>query len=206
MVVIGYGEDGLTYLALTQRLPEFLAGLDKSDDTEPTDCLLFYRPSFGRRGGPGSPMIGEFDAILGTRQAVYLIESKWSDSSSPGDRVVILEPHQVDRHCIFRSIREAWQRRSPIAWEDFRAANPQGFHNRPLASLDRTLGRNMDYLLGRLQQSPIEMRDVLLFFRRSARVCPRVVCDKGGRILKDFQIVTMNFDPLESSSFFAMTT
>src|SRR5206468_2361518 len=78
---VGYGEDGLTYWALTQRRAEFLHAV--GDRTIPDDCLLFFRPSFGRAAGLTSPQFGEFDSILASRAAVYLIESKWDGSLSP---------------------------------------------------------------------------------------------------------------------------
>jgi hypothetical protein len=48
MAIIGYGEDGLTYWGLTSQLSAILDGL--ADDTDPKDCTIFFRPSFGRAG------------------------------------------------------------------------------------------------------------------------------------------------------------
>ena len=44
--IFGYGEDALTFWALKRHLSEILKEL--KDKTEPSDCLIFFRPSFGR--------------------------------------------------------------------------------------------------------------------------------------------------------------
>jgi hypothetical protein len=54
--VIGYGEDALTYHMLTTRLDEVLKELQ--DPSDPSNCVLFYRPSFGR-GGRSHALLGE---------------------------------------------------------------------------------------------------------------------------------------------------
>src|SRR5512143_1712426 len=94
--IFGYGEDALTYWAVTSRLGEMLQAL--GDKSLPADATVIYRPSFGRRGSIGptatneqySAEFGEFDAILGTRQAVYLVESKWDSSSEIRDDQITL--------------------------------------------------------------------------------------------------------------------
>ena len=53
MKVLGYGEDALTLWALQNRLIQILDFLD--DPSGPPECKVFFRPSFGRRGGSGSP-------------------------------------------------------------------------------------------------------------------------------------------------------
>ena len=79
MEIIGYGEDALTLWAMKKRL-DFI--LDKlNDPTDPDNCKVFFRPSFGRRGGPKSSEFGEFDFILLSIKRVYLGESKWERSS-----------------------------------------------------------------------------------------------------------------------------
>jgi len=44
--ILAYGEDALSYWALKERLSEILKKLD--DSSNPSDCLIFFRPSFGR--------------------------------------------------------------------------------------------------------------------------------------------------------------
>jgi hypothetical protein len=41
-----YGEDGLTLKYTKERLGDILQKL--GDDSNPDDCTVFYRPSFGR--------------------------------------------------------------------------------------------------------------------------------------------------------------
>ena len=70
MKLLGYGEDALTYWALTQRLTDILQPFgDSPNKTE----VIFFRPSFGRRSSsnPDAPnergaQFGEFDAIIST--------------------------------------------------------------------------------------------------------------------------------------------
>lgn len=110
-----YGEDGLTLAAVTQYLPELLEEL--RDGTDPDKCLVFYRPSFGRSGGITGASFGEYDAILATKKAVYLIESKWIRSRI-GDNTIHLAFNQVLRHSIFEWLRDKWT--PGQTWEDFR--------------------------------------------------------------------------------------
>ncbi len=62
MQILGYGEDALTLWALQNKLMEILKFLDDSSDQP--ECKIFFRPSFGRRGGAGSSQFGEFDLRL----------------------------------------------------------------------------------------------------------------------------------------------
>lgn len=82
MTILGYGEDALTLHALANGLPDIFRQL--GENTDPVKALVFYRPSFGRRSSAlaGSPRseFGEFDAIIRTARAVYLVEAKWSAS------------------------------------------------------------------------------------------------------------------------------
>src|SRR5262249_8512961 len=108
MPLFGYGEDGLTYWALTIQLPQLLALL--GDVTAPQACLRFYKPSFGRGRSPA--VFGEADGLLATGQGVYHIESKWHRSRIVNG-TVILEREQVVRHRIFRWYLETWRSQHP---------------------------------------------------------------------------------------------
>ena len=59
--ILGYGEDALTLWALKHRTSDILESFQ--DQTTPSDCLIFYRPSFGRHSKEGSAVFGEFDAM-----------------------------------------------------------------------------------------------------------------------------------------------
>ena len=97
--MISYGEDALTYWALTKKLDLILEQLNDESNTE--DCILFYRPSFGRRGGNKRAEFGEFDSILATPKTVFLIESKWGGSSELKNGTIALRFEQIERHEIF---------------------------------------------------------------------------------------------------------
>ena len=103
--IIGYGEDFLTFWAVTERLDLILKQL--GDSTDPADCLLIYRPSFGRRGRKRAEF-GEFDAIILTLETAYLVESKWDKSKMPNN-VLQLDNVQIFRHEIFRWYHDNWK-------------------------------------------------------------------------------------------------
>jgi hypothetical protein len=65
----GYGEDAFTLWALKNKKKMVLEKFN--DKSAPSDCLNFYRPSFGRSGGKQSAEFGEFDAILVSLENVY---------------------------------------------------------------------------------------------------------------------------------------
>jgi hypothetical protein len=182
MNTIAYGEDGLTLWALTCRLQKVLDKLE--DRSDRSRCIVVYRPSFGRSGGSESAQFGEFDAILITPLAVYLIESKWDNVSNARKDRVVLDDVQITRHRIFAWLRRKWQERSPRNSDDFRN-QVQGeftstFPNRPLARSDRLLARNLVYLLQRLKDHPGEIINVLLYFHRDRVEAPQFIVNAQG--------------------------
>jgi hypothetical protein len=162
MRLIGYGEDGLTAWAFDRKLPQVLTLLN--DNSQVEKCLVFYRPSCGRRGGT---QFGEFDAILASQEAVYLFENKWDGSAI---RIVegriILEERQIRRHSTFQNLRNLWQQHRPGNWHDFtahwQAAGLGGQLSRP----NTRLAKNLSTLLVTLQDCPNATKNVLLYFHR----------------------------------------
>ena len=71
--IYAYGEDALTLWALKEPLGQILKNLE--DESDPDECIAFFRPSFGRRGGDRSVQFGEFDLILITQDRVILAGS-----------------------------------------------------------------------------------------------------------------------------------
>jgi hypothetical protein len=74
MELLGYGEDALTFWALTRRLGEILAPFG---DTPAQTIAVFFRPSFGRRSSTSKlnptqrgSQFGEFDGIIATKRGV----------------------------------------------------------------------------------------------------------------------------------------
>lgn len=94
--ILGYGEDALTLWALKKHISEILNKLN--DQTTPSDCLVFFRPSFGRSGGKRSAQFREFDSILASSKNIYLIESKWDNLSQNQDVKIELSDVQILRH------------------------------------------------------------------------------------------------------------
>jgi len=116
--VIGYGEDSLTYWALTQGLDEVLKKLSikTKDALEKKDITtILYRPSLGR----GRGCYGEFDAILVAKEKkkVYLIESKWWRSKEIttryGERVELRDAQYKRHNILERSIKKKSPDTSP---------------------------------------------------------------------------------------------
>ena len=202
MPIIGYGEDGLTAWAVTHRLADILKALD--DPTAPTDCLVFFWPSFGRAGGMTSPQFGEFDSIVVTDTTIYLVESKWDGSPSVLDGLVFLEPRQILRHRIFRWIAERWPA-SGSTWGQFRAAHEGEFQMvfsaKPLAPVGSRLARNLEFVMNRLVEGNMKViRDVLLYFYHGqAAPAGGVIAEAG-----DFRLVSLRYEPLAGSTYFEM--
>jgi hypothetical protein len=207
MPIIGYGEDGLTYWALTTRLQDILRALD--DNTTAAKCTVFFRPSFGRSGGPESAQFGEFDAILATPKAVHLIESKRDNGLNNG-RPVVLREVQVWRHHIFTWLLARWRNRGFHLWDAFRADAQadfvRQFPNRPLAPLDSLLARNLDYILRQLCGNGFgkDTRNVLLYFHRAGAPEPNGIVDGEGHMVGAFTLVPLIYTSLGQSGFFQM--
>ena len=117
MEIYGYGEDALTFAVLTNNIPQILSRLD--DPSGQDLCRIFYRPSFGRRALAGRAEFGEFDAIVSTPRAIYLIEAKWDGASELDENVLRLRPEQVRSHRVLRSYIREWRRGEHANWSAF---------------------------------------------------------------------------------------
>ncbi len=195
MKFLSYGEDALTLWALTENLSYFLAQLNDSSD--PENALVFYRPSFGRRSGSESKPrseFGEFDAIIGTTCAVYLIETKWSGSSefksSGFNGNIILRPEQRRRHQIFHWYLNEWRTSNSADWKSFKErmeiAHSQQFKHSVLPLSDSALASNLEFLLSQLKPCNALIQDVLLFIRIDEKQIPLSVEPA------QFKLVTMS--------------
>ena len=206
--VIGYGEDALTYWALTRKLDFILKEL--GDGSKHDDCLIFYRPSFGRgrtvRKSPGlNAEFGEFDAILTTTKAVYLIESKW-DNLSEREAVVELSDVQVLRHKIFAWYYGNWKTGSN--WKKFVESHERSFNDefggwrKKIAPPDSLLGKNLKYVLDRIHDASKEVKNVLFYFYRKGSEHGKVKV-KSGDLL--FQPLPIEYLTLENSNYTEIT-
>ena len=169
MPTIGYGEDALTYLALHAGRAGLLKKLQ--DETPPDECLVYFRPSFGRSGGPYSPQFGEFDGILRTQTCVYLIESKWNSVDRAQEIIILLDVQRL-RHLIFTWLYENWcdvsENKCDLTWAEFVRARGQAFTeafpHRPLAPDGSLLARNLYSILSEITQPRRSVRNLLLYF------------------------------------------
>ncbi len=197
MRILGYGEDSLTYWALSQHVTDVISPAPLNDDSLPEMTLFIYRPSFGRAGGSASPQFGEFDAIVATEKGVYLIESKWTGTPISDGRVRLAET-QIRRHEVFRWIRERWLAQAPANWTEFYSHNgnvaafAKRFEDKPLAKPGHRLTSNLQYILQQLPGRNAPTVDVLLYFHLEGdRVIPHGVV---GAL--DFVVVPFAFHPL----------
>jgi len=169
--ILGYGEDALTLWALEDRLSDILGVFQ--DKTSPSDCVIFYRPSFGRVGGEKSAEFGEFDAIFASLKNIYLIESKWDNLSGfRHDEVVIIKEQEL-RHHIFSLYLMHWHRKHYDNWESFRKEYADDFkklfQRKEIAPNGSLLSENLSFILNALKShcrkvSKNNVRNVLLFF------------------------------------------
>jgi|GEM_PF-3352140 len=195
--VIGYGEDALTYWAVTQKLQDVL---NKLGEPQAKDCLVFYRPSFGR-----GMNIGEFDAILATPNCVYLIESKWQGPEEPKTlpKKIVLGKSQPNRHSTLKKIRQHWLKRRELIF----AKSGARIHvnGRSLPAQDTTLARNVVQIFGQIDAKYPDartMKNVCLYFscEDDRTRCPtRITVDKKDCDVSDFQIVHLEY-PLTSNA------
>ena len=171
--ILGYGEDAFTLWAFKKRISEILDKLN--DRSSPSDCLIFFRPSFGRSGGKGSAQFGEFDSILASSKNVYLIESKWDNFSENESDEIILDNEQVLRHKIFSWYYMNWDARQYPDWRKFVNALQddfiRNFPDRKIAPPERLLARNLEFVLKKLKRhfedlscAYKEPKNVLIYF------------------------------------------
>jgi len=167
-ILYGYGEDALTLYALSRGLRDFLNQLN--DDTTEDKVIVYFRPSFGRRSPTrnATPSVfGEFDAIVISEKASYLVEGKWNSSAELKDRIITVTEGQQRRHKVFRWYYEKWRMNIPPTWADFRLKFKNDFEsvfpNLTIPTSKTRLAKNLEFVLRKLFQRDIPLIDVLLF-------------------------------------------
>jgi len=171
--ILGYGEDAFTLWALKKRISEILDKLN--DHSSQSDCLIFFRPSFGRSGGKGSAQFGEFDSILASSKNIYLIETKWDNFSENENDEIILNNEQVLRHKIFSWYYMNWDARQSPDWRKFVNALQddfiRNFPDRKIAPPKSLLAQNLEFVLKKLKEhfedisfAYKEPKNVLIYF------------------------------------------
>ena len=178
--ILGYGEDALTLWALKQHISDILEKFQ--DQTTPANCLIFYRPSFGRSGGEKSAQIGEFDAILVSSENIYLIESKWDNLSRFQNDEITIRDEQELRHRIFSWYITHWDRKYSDNWENFTKEQMDDFQkkftDKRIAPTNSLLARNLEFILSNLERccknfsSEHNIKNVLLFFHNRKLTTP----------------------------------
>jgi hypothetical protein len=172
--ILGYGEDALTLWALKNRLPEILKQL--GDTASQSECLVFYRPSFGRAGGTGSAQFGEFDAIIVSRNDVYLVESKWDQLRERSKVRIKLRKEQIDRHRILRRIILGSTSGRSIGsddfWDKYIGSTLSRLGKSTPKGSSTLLRRNLETILREISercrtQANVNVRNVLLFFAKN---------------------------------------
>ncbi len=175
MQILAYGEDALTLWAIKDKLPAILQTIN--DSTALSHCRVFFRPSFGRKGGEHRSEFGEFDFILLTQHCICLGESKWDQSSERiVDGVLDLRVEQLLRHKVFRFYIEEWAFGNYDNWREFiRLSQPKLGQRgiiKPIAPANSRLAANLQEVLGVIRHFytalPI-IKDVLLYFYNSTR-------------------------------------
>ena len=193
--LFGYGEDAFTLWALRHSMPFILKKL--KDKTVPPKCAIFYRPSFGRKGGKKSPEFGEFDAIVASTENIYLIESKWDFLFPSKSDKIIIRKEQVLRHNILSWYITHWNRKYLDNWGNFVKENEenfrQEFNGKPIAHGDRLLVANLEFVLNIMQEycknfsGEENVKNVLLFFyNKNINFPPH-------KIPRDFEFVEIDY-------------
>ena len=207
--MIGYGEDALTYWATTKKLDLLLKELE--DDSQRYDRLVFYRPSFGRgrivkKASDRKAEFGEFDAILSTTRAVYLIESKWDNLSENKKVVIKLSDVQILRHKIFAWYYYHWRVGSD--WTEFAERYGDDFEGRfmkwqrKIAPPSSLLSENLRYILNQLRNPNKELKNLLLYFYRQGSGRPHITVKSGDL---HFQPLVFAYPTAEKSNYITIT-
>lgn len=206
MQFMGYGEDALTLRTLKERMPEILKQL--RDDSDPDSVIVLFRPSFGRRSGSEgrrAAPFGEFDAIIATDLAVYLVEAKWSRSPEVRNKkAIVLRGEQNERHKVLRWYLERWRQFAPTTWKAFRTA-VMGAFERTFGHLKvpfegQDLAINLEYVLKLLAARGDQIVDVLLYIEVKPKSPTAVALPPHST----FRLVTILFNDIDDSGFFPL--
>jgi hypothetical protein len=198
--IFGYGEDALTLWILTSNLAELLNRL--RDESDPKKCNIFYRPSFGRRGGRKSAEFGEFDAIVSSPKTIYLIESKWDGSAElEGEKLVVRE-EQIQRHKVMWHYINTWFIATYESWEAYYSTNKDKFESnlngKPCAPIGSKLSDNLEFILGTICDRQKKLEDILMYICKPNSKRPQSVEPKH------FKLVIFEYNPMNEGGVFEM--
>jgi hypothetical protein len=191
--ILGYGEDALTFWFLKDHIEIILKFFN--DNSDPNDCLVLYRPSFGRSGGRNSTEFGEFDAIVTSREKYYLIESKWDNHTDYNKDYLILRKEQQLRHEVFTWYLFNWGLAYRGNWQKFRSEQQKNLEkfNKTIPPAGSLLAINLESVLSKLanycycDSVMSNVRNVLLFFYNGERSIPPTKTNG------DFKIIPVDY-------------
>lgn len=201
--IFGYGEDSFTFWALKKHISIILKRFH--DETAPSDCLIFYRPSFGRRSRKDSSVFGEFDAIIASLENIYLIESKWDNLGEFNKDELILRREQTLRHQIFSWYLTHWDKKYFRYWERFVAEHKDNFKfkGKTMPEKDSLLAKNLEFVLQKSLEhckitSSDNIKNVLLFFYNAKK------SKKPIKIGGNFEIIPIDYHKDVEGNFIAL--
>lgn len=204
--LFGYGEDFLTLWAINEQLEIILRKFE--DDTATSNCLVFYRPSFGRSGGAGSAEFGEFDAIIASKENIYLVESKWDNLSKCEKGTLFLRKEQLLRHEVLAWYLVNWNKKYLGQWQSFvddhvnalrefdkkLPISQRGRKTLLVASLEFVLCKLLSHCRG--FSSRANIKNVLLFFYNSKFSTPPT------EVNADFTLIPLDYGKKMKGNFF----
>jgi len=203
--ILGYGEDSFTLWALKQHISRILK--EFQDKTAPSECIIFYRPSFGRRSRKDSSVFGEFDAIIVSLENIYLIESKWDNLSKSNKDELILRGEQTLRHQIFSWYLTHWDKKYSGHWESFEEKHQDKFkfNGKTMPQKDSLLATNLEFILTKSLEhckaiSSDNIKNVLLFFYNDAKKSK-----KPPKISKDFKLIPIDYSKAIKGNFVTLS-
>jgi hypothetical protein len=180
MEIFGYGEDSLTLWILKNRFKYLLDQLE--DTSEYSKCTIFYRPSFGRKGGNSRSEFGEFDFIILSEVNIYLGESKWDGPTGKSKNTIQLKNEQLFRHKLFSHYVECWLNNKFSNWNEFREKLNSKLkkHNisKPVPLEYSSLARNLQTVLNIIKSKYNEIPNInnlLLYFYKTNDNLPLIV-------------------------------
>ena len=191
--ILGYGEDAFTYWALKQHTSKILN--EFQDKTALLDCLIFYRPSFGRHSKESKAVFGEFDAIIVSLENIYLIESKWDNLSEFNKDELIIREEQKLRHQIFSWYLTHWNKKYSNDWKRFvKEQQPdfqKKFKGKTIAPVGKLLVKNLEFILTKSLErcekiSSDNIKNILLFFYNAEK-------SKKPTKIKDFTLIPIDY-------------
>lgn len=191
--IFGYGEDAFTLWALKRHISRILE--EFHDRTTPSECLIFYRPSFGRRSRNDSSIFGEFDAIIVSLKNIYLIESKWDNLSEFNRDELVLKGEQTLRHKIFSWYLTHWDKKYTGHWENFVEKHQDNFRfdGKTMPSKGSLLAANLEFILTKSLEhyktiSYDSVKNVLLFFHNVKKKSKPPI-----KISKTFHLIPVDY-------------